>query len=76
MQAFKRGIHLPRYLFLTIGWYDRFWWKVDQPGLSCTADQRESVLLSTLAVTDEFFIDETSYVNLTTTPGIVNFMTL
>ena len=53
-----------------MGWYSRFWWKEEQPGLTCTAEQRESVLLHTLAVTDEVFIDE-GQANLTITPGIV-----
>ena len=60
-----------RYVLLTMGWYSRFWWRAEQPGLSCTAEQRESVLSSTLAVTDEVFIDD-SQANLTITPGIVN----
>ncbi len=62
---------MPQYLLLTIGWYSRFWWRVEQPGLSCTAAQRERVLPSTLAVTDEIFLDAVNDVNLTTTPGIV-----
>lgn len=62
---------MPQYLLLTIGWYNRFWWKVEQAGLNCTADQRESVLSSSLAVTDEVFLDAANDVNLTTTAGIV-----
>ena len=72
-QAFHRDIHLPRYVLLTFGWYSQFWWKEEQPALTCTADERESVLPSTLAITDEVYIQEdSSEINRTTTPGIVN----
>ena len=64
---------MPQYLLLTIGWYSRFWWRAEEPGLNCTAYQRETVLPSTLAVTDDFFLDEVDDANLTTTPGIVSF---
>ena len=71
MQAYHRFSSLPyQHVLLTIGWYSRFWWKEEQAGLSCTADQRESVLPLTMAVTDEVFIDM-SQANRTITPEIV-----
>ena len=75
LQVYDTITRLPyRYVLLTMGWYSRFWWKEEQPGLTCTAEQRESVLLHTLAVTDEVFINE-GQANLTITPGIVDQVT-
>ena len=54
---------------LTVGWYVRFWWQVEEMHSNCTAKQIESVLAFTLAVTDETFVSD---VSLTTTPGIVS----
>lgn len=73
LQAFHRRIHLPQYVLITLGWNSRFWWEVEQPNLTCTAEERESVLPYTLAVSDEFFIQEGSRdINNTITPGIVS----
>ena len=63
---------MPKYLLLTMGWYRRLWWVEEEPGLNCTSEQRERVLQSSLAVTDEYFLDEVKDVNLTSTPGIVS----
>ena len=67
-----RGLYYPQSSLLTIGWYDRLWWREEEPGLNCTADQRERVIRSTLTVSaDGVFIDEVNGANRTTTPGIV-----
>ena len=71
-QAFWRDIRLPRHLLLTPGWYSRFWWRVDDEGLNCTVEERESVLPSSLAGLNFIFLDEVADVNLTTSTGIVS----
>lgn len=40
-------------------------------GLPCTADERERVLLSTLAFTGTVFLDPVADANITVTAGIV-----
>ena len=63
----------PKYLLLITGWYRRFWWRVEQPEINCTADERESVLPSFLAISQLGFVDETGDHNdVLTTPGIVS----
>ena len=50
-QAFQRGLRYPQYMFLTYAWYTPGWWK-RQPAaenLSCSSDDRASVLPRTLA---------------------------
>ena len=64
----------PQYLFLSIGWYNEFWWKVDDEGLNCTVEQRESVLPSSLAFLNYIFLNETADVNVTTTSGLVSIL--
>lgn len=54
---------------LTVGWYSRFWWQLEERHSNCTAEQIESLLAFSLAVTDETFLSD---LNLTTTPGIVS----
>ncbi len=70
IQAYRRNLTLPRYLFMTIGWYTRFWWR-EIPDEDCTVEQRESVLQSTIAVSDEVFLDPVEDVNITTSLGMV-----
>ena len=62
---------MPMFVLLTIGWYPRFWWAVQEPNLNCTAKQREEVLRSTLTVTSFFLLDERDPNVNHTTPGIV-----
>ena len=57
LQAYHRGLHLPRHLVVTIGWYSDFWWREDVPGLTCTVEEREKVLANSLVVSDEIFLD-------------------
>ena len=54
MQAFRRGVHYPTHLLLTFQWYEERWWlKENRAGsdvnLTCTAEQREGVLMHSLA---------------------------
>ena len=77
MQAYEHGIQLPRYLLLTPGWYSRFWWRVEGEGLSCTVQQREAVLTSSLAFLHFAFLDPETDGNLSTSTGIVkNYITI
>ena len=71
IQAYKQGIMPPQHIFLTVAWYSDQWWTVDTEGLSCTMEQRERVLLTTLAVRASGFLDVVNDVNLTTDTGIV-----
>ena len=71
-QAYHRGFHSPQYLFMTTGAYGSSWWKNEVPGLSCTAEQRASVLLSSIVIRIYHFPDETKDANLTTSLGIVS----
>ena len=68
LQAYHRGLHLPRHLVLTIGWYSNFWWREDEPGLTCTVEEREKVLANSLVVSDEIFLGDADAINTT---GIV-----
>ena len=70
-QAFKREIHLPRYLLLTLGWYENFWWRVEDERLNCTVEERESVLLSSLAGLNSKFLNKEADEDLTTSTRIV-----
>ena len=54
MQAFHHGVHYPTHLLLTFQWYEERWWlKENRAGsdvnLTCTAEQREGVLMHSLA---------------------------
>ena len=73
LQAFKREIHLPRYMLLIPGWYNSFWWRMKDEGLNCTVKERERVLLSSLAAQNVEFRDEEADKNFTTSTGIVSF---
>ena len=62
---------MPQFLVLTIGWYVNSWWRMEEPNLNCTADERESVVQSSLAILDDFLLFETGDIDISTTPGIV-----
>ena len=68
-QAYHRGLKYPRYLLLTPAWYEAGWWLEEDDGLSCTAEQRTSVLPSSLAFVHFDFLED---VNMTTDTGIVS----
>ena len=71
MQAYKRGIHYPKYMLLTYGWYSNGWWKGEATSsqYNCTDEQRASVLLNTLApLTQEYPLDFEAVAE----PGIVS----
>lgn len=70
MQAYLQNLVLPQYMILTFGWYRRFWWKFEPTG-SCTPQQIEMVLASTLGPIDDFLVEETSVLSQPTTSGIV-----
>ena len=67
-QAYQRGLRYPRHLFLTYGWYVQEWWRVEDQNLSCTAQERESVLNRTLAFLQFDFIED---LDMSTSIGIV-----
>lgn len=71
MQAYNRNQRLPQYLFITIGWYRNLWWTEDYVNLTCTVEEIESMLLSSLSISDEIYLDRVRDANITTTPGIV-----
>ena len=71
LQAYHRGLHLPRHLLVTIGWYSDFWWREDEPGLTCTVEEREKVLANSLVVSDEIFLDIERDADVITATGIV-----
>ena len=68
-QAYHSGLLYPRYLFLTYGWYDHNWWLVKDRNLSCTPQERASVLARSFAFLQIDFLDSR---NLTTDTGIVS----
>ena len=68
-QAYHRGLRYPRHLLLTIAWYARNWWLVEEQNISCTAEQRESVLPTSLGFLHFDFLQD---LNLTTDTGIVS----
>ena len=74
IQAYHRGIRYPKYIVMTLGRYRRFWWRQEDPklNLTCTADQRESVLPSSLGFSESYFLDEEKDANVTTTSGMVS----
>ena len=72
MQAYHRGIHYPKHIVMILGRAPRRnWWRQEVPGLTCTAGQRESVLPSSLAITENHFLEEKDN-NITATSGIVS----
>ena len=71
IQAYHKDIHYPKHIVITIGRSRRLWWRQEVPGLNCTADQRESVLPSSLAVTENRFLYEENDGNVTSTSGMV-----
>ena len=73
LQAYKKGIFFPKFLLLTLAWYEESWWKVDTENLSCTVDQREKVLESSLAFIHIEYLNEAEHANRNTTTGIVSY---
>ena len=73
LQAYHRGIHYPRHVLLTLGWYRQNWWRDEDStaNLSCTAEQRESVLNISLAFLQCDFLGDED-LNMTTETGIVS----
>ena len=67
-QAYHLNLHYPRHTFITTGWYAPNWWLVKNPSLSCTPQQRETVLPLSFAVLQYVFIED---LNMTTDTGIV-----
>jgi hypothetical protein len=76
MQAYHQGIRYPKYVIMTLGRFRKFWWRQEIPDLTCTADQRESVMASSLAFTENYFLDEVRDANITTTSGMVRLRLL
>ena len=68
-QAYHLNLHYPHHTFITTGWYAPKWWLVKNPSLSCTPQQRESVLPLSFAVLQYVFIED---LNMTTDTGIVS----
>ena len=57
LQAYRLGFRYPKYMFITYGWFSNNWWT--EPATSsqhnCTAEERATVLLYTLApIVSEF----------------------
>lgn len=52
LQAFKRGLHYPGRLIIFMGWYQGRWWEkqVDAENLTCTPQERSSILEHALTV--------------------------
>ena len=55
-QAYEQNIHYPRNEFLFYGRYEEEWWKAEDEGLPCTAQQRQSVLGPALSPLQDEFI--------------------
>ena len=53
MQAFKRGLRYPQYVYLLYGWYRHQWWHIssDNDNVTCTRSQMEQVLERSILVT-------------------------
>ena len=69
LQAFRRGIHYPRHLFITPAWYVPNWWLVEDQNYSCSALERASIMPLTLGVLHFDFIEQLG--NIDTNTGIV-----
>ena len=74
-QAFHVGTHYPTHLLLTFHWYEERWWLKENSdvSLTCTAEERESVLVYSLAF--NFILPPVSHrknENVTTDVGIVS----
>lgn len=78
-QAFHLGVRYPTHLLLTFQWYDQRWWLkengVADVHLTCTADERESVLPHSLAF-NFVLADLLKEENVKTDIGIVRFQVL
>ena len=77
LQAFCRGIHYPTHLLLTFQWYEERWWLKESGAsdvnLTCTAEERESVLMHSLAF-NFVLSDYLKNQDVTTDVGIVRRM--
>ena len=63
MQASKAGYKYPGYYFITYGWYPDKWWEGEAALFdvdTCSLKDRESVLLSTIAIGKDEFLSEES----------------
>ena len=50
IQAYRRGLRYPRHLFIFMAWYQGRWWLRRDENETCTAEERETVLLHALLV--------------------------
>ena len=60
-QAYEQNVHYPRNEFLFYGRYEEEWWKAEDEGLPCTAQQRQSVLGPALSPLQDEFISNCSH---------------
>ena len=58
-------------MFLTFAWYAERWWEVLDGEDECTPEERESILLNTLATLQFEFLTD---LNATTDTGIVSVL--
>lgn len=70
-QAYEQNIHYPRNEFLFYGRYEEEWWKAEDDGLPCSAQQRQSVLGPALSPLQDEFISNCSHL---ADSGIVSFL--
>ena len=51
LQAYRQGIHYPKYMIITNGWFAPKWWEVatESSKYNCTAEEIASVLPYVLA---------------------------
>ena len=59
----------PVHLLMTAAWYAPRWWLLEDENYTCSALERENVLLTSLAFLHFEFLTD---LNLTTTTGIVS----
>ena len=71
-QAYRRGLHYPKYVFITFGWYVKQWWEVDSTTNNCTAEERGRVVLYSLAALSSQFPRE--HDEYTAEPNIVSII--
>ena len=79
LQAFCHGVHYPTHLLLTFQWYEERWWLKENGAsdvnLTCTAEERETVLMHSLAF-NFVLSDYLKNQDVTTDVGIVRRMQL
>ena len=71
MQAYEQNIHYPYNEFLFYGRYEEEWWKAEDDGLPCSAQQRQSVLGPALSPLQDEFISDCSHL---ADSGVVSFL--